>query len=244
MPTSCGSPMTSANPNDQDQDGLDDAQEQMWAEQYLPYVSVAPDEDCPTSGLVVRVSPHPTSGFIQIRYDFLYNEDCGIGGHIGDDENLAITIDPSMPPPNGIVAITGIPHKGSECQKTTTCGRCAGLDACATLAIGGTQWPAVWPAKNKHGNYVNRSNTCDLLNTCLDECQDNSSPTRPPIVNVGEPCFPLVSNLTTQGFITTANGWTHQELFNYDPWGGLNFGGASVISIDLTDSSLDTPACP
>lgn len=52
--------------NDQDGDGLDDAMELAWAQQYLPYLSVAPDEECPTSGIVVRVSPHPTAGFIHI----------------------------------------------------------------------------------------------------------------------------------------------------------------------------------
>ncbi len=175
--------MTSSNPNDLDQDGLDDAQELAWAEQYLPYLSVSPSDDCPTAGLVVRVSPHPTTpGFIHIIYDFLYNEDCGIGGHIGDDETFATTINPSLPPPDGIVAIKGIPHKGSECQKITVCGRCGGLTPCDTLVKNGVPWPAIWPAKNKHGNYVNRSLTCELLNTCLDECQDDAAPAQPPIV--------------------------------------------------------------
>jgi hypothetical protein len=237
--------MSSGVANDLDNDGLDDAQELAWAQQYLPYLSLSPNDECPTGGLAVRVSPHPTApGFIQIRYDYLYNDDCGIGGHVGDDENFAITINPSVPPPDGIIAMIGIPHKGSECQKTTTCGQCAGLTACETLVKDGVPFPTIWPAKDKHGNYVNRMTECELLNTCLDECQDDAAPAMPPIVNVGEPCFPLVSNLTTQGFITTANGWTHQELFNYDPWGGQNFGGASVIAADLTDPMLDTPACP
>ena len=61
------------------------------------------------------------------------------------------------------------------------------------------------------------------------------------IVNVGEPCHPLISNLTTMGFITTQNGWTHMELFNYNPWGGQAFGGASVIANDLTDPDFETP---
>ena len=246
VPTSCtgGSDGGALAANDQDGDGLDDAMELAWAQQYLPYLSVAPNEECPTSGIVVRVSPHPTAGFVHIIYDVLYNDDCGIGGHVGDDERFAITVDPSMPPPLGIVSVKGISHKGSICEKESDCGRCAGQTACATLVENGTQWPAVWVAKDKHGNYVNRASTCQFTDTCLDDCQDNSAPAMPPIVNVGEPCHPLVSNLTTMGFITTQNGWTHMELFNYDPWGGLNFGGASVIATDLTDPAFDTPACP
>ena len=44
---------------DNDQDGLDDALEQQLAEQYLPYVSLAPDDGCPLDGFLVRVRPHP-----------------------------------------------------------------------------------------------------------------------------------------------------------------------------------------
>ncbi len=58
-----------------------------------------------------------------------------------------------------------------------------------------------------------------------------------------EPCFPLVNDLTTQGFITAANGWTEQALFHYDPWGGQPFGGADVIASDLTDPAFATPPC-
>ena len=118
----------------------------------------------------------PTAGFIHITYDVLYNDDCGIGGHVGDDERFAITVNPSMPPPLGIVSIKGISHKGSVCEKESDCGRCAGQSACATLLKDGTPWPAVWVAKNKHGSYVNRSSTCEITDTCLDQCQDNSAP--------------------------------------------------------------------
>jgi hypothetical protein len=215
-----------------------------WAQQYLPYLSVSPGDECPTSGIVVRVSPHPTPGFVRIRYDVLYNDDCGLGGHIGDNERFAITVDPSAPPPTGIVSIIAISHKGTVCERTSECGRCSGETACMTLVKDGMPWPAVWVSKGKHGNYVNRDSTCQFDNTCLDQCDDNSTPAMPPIVNVGEPCHPLVSNLTTMGFITMQNGWTHLELFNYDPWGGQPFGGGSVIATDLTEPGFDTPACP
>ncbi len=84
---------------------------------------------------------------------------------------------------------------------------------------------------------------CKFDNNCLDDCEDNPTPTSLPVVNVGEPCFPLVTNLTTQGFITTANGWKNQVLFDYDPWGGQPFGQGSVVATDLTDVAFETPPC-
>src|SRR5689334_2617902 len=79
MPTSCAGALPASSLADADNDGLDDAQELAWAQQYLPYLSVAPDDGCPVSGIVVRVSPHPAGGgLIQIRYDVLYDADCGI----------------------------------------------------------------------------------------------------------------------------------------------------------------------
>jgi hypothetical protein len=244
-PASCGSVATPANPNDRDNDGLDDAQEQAWAEQYMPFLSLSPGEQCPTAGIIVRVSPLAMPGFVRIVYDVLYDNDCGLNGHIGDDEKFAITVDTAMPPPDGIVSIKAISHRGTICEKESDCGRCPGQSACATLVKNGQAWPAVWSSQNKHGNYVDRSSTCKFDNTCLDDCEDNPTPAMLPIVNVGEPCFPLVTNLTTMGFITMANGWMNQELFNYNPWSGLPFGpGGGVVSTDLTDPAFDTAVCP
>lgn len=243
-PQSCAPAAAATGANDQDRDGLDDAMELAWAQAYLPYLSISPEDHCPTAGIVVRVTPLSTPGYIQIRYDVLYNQDCGVGGHIGDDERFATTVNVMMPPPAGIVTIKAISHKGSACEKESDCGRCAGQTACATLVENGTPWPAVWASRDKHGNYVDRSSTCLFDNTCLDDCDDNPTPAALPIVNVGEPCFPLVHDLTTEGFVTTANGWTNQVLLHYDPWGGQPFGDGSVLSTDLTDPAFDTPACP
>jgi hypothetical protein len=250
-PASCPGTPVATTGNDQDRDGLDDAQELAWARQYLPYLSISSDEHCGTHGIIARITPHPAGmGLIHVLYDVLYNEDCGafgtgVTGHIGDDERFAITINPAMPPPQGIVAIKGISHRGSQCEMASQCGRCAGLTVCQTLSANGVAIPAVWVAQDKHGNYVNRNMTClpAAVNTCGDVCEDSATPDMPPIVNVGEPCYPLVNNLTTMGFITSANGWTHMELFNYDPWGSRPFGGADVLALDLTDPAFDTPAC-
>jgi hypothetical protein len=243
-PASCTPAAAPATAGDQDRDGLDDAMELAWAQEYLPYLSTAPDEECSTAGIIVRVEPLDVPGFVRIRYDVLYDTDCGIGGHIGDDERFAISVNTAVPPPDGITTIKAIAHKGAPfCEKESDCGRCAGQMACATLPDNGTQRPAVWVSRDKHGNYVDRQSTCAFDNTCLDECADNATPASLPIVNVGEPCAPLVTNLTTQGFITTANGWSNQALFDYDPWGGQPFGGGSVLSVDLTDPAFETPPC-
>jgi hypothetical protein len=242
-PATCAPATGAPTPGDRDRDGLDDAMELAWAQAYLPYLSLSPSDGCPTSGIVVRVTPLDRAGFVRIRYDVLYDLDCGLGGHIGDAERFALTVDTTMPPPDGVVTIRAIAHKGTICEKQSDCGRCSGLPACATLPVDGTARPVVWVSRGKHGNYVNRESTCEFDNTCLDLCEDNPTPAMPPIVNVGEPCFPLVTNLTTEGFVTTANGWMNQVLFDYDPWGGQPFGGGSVVASDLTDPAFDTPTC-
>lgn len=229
---------------DDDHDGLDDAQELVWAKQYLPYLSIAPDDECPTAGLLVRVSPHPAGmGLLRIFYAVLYNQDCGIAGHPGDAEGFGITVDPKLPPPSGIVAMKAVAHRGSVCEVSSECGRCATQAACATLPSSTASVPAVWPSRDKHGNFVNRLATCEFTDTCLDECHDNGTAAMPPIVNAGEPGHPLVSNLTTQGFITTANGWTEMALFNYDPWGGQPFGGGGDVAAELVDPVYTAAAC-
>jgi hypothetical protein len=141
---------------DEDGDGLDDARELDLARRYLPYLSLSPMDGCPTSGLLVRVSPHPDDPtLVHILYDWLYDADCGLNGHIGDDESFAATIDPARPPPDGIVALKAISHQGTPCERTTLCGTCNGLTPCQTLTVAGVAWPAVWPSRAKHGNYVN-----------------------------------------------------------------------------------------
>src|SRR5439155_8897772 len=117
-------------------------------------------------------------------------QDCGLGGHAGDDEVFAITVDPALPPPAGIVAMKAISHQGTLCERQSQCGRCQGQTACQTLPKSGVPWPAVWPSRDKHGSYVNRGATCTALMTCFDSCDDNPAPRIPPIVNAGEPGHP------------------------------------------------------
>src|SRR5438270_4719805 len=96
-PASCSSSPSPQTASDQDRDGLDDAMELVWAQRYLPYLSISPDDHCPTAGIIARVTPTSVAGLVRIRYDVLYNDDCGIGPHIGDDERFAMTVDVSTP---------------------------------------------------------------------------------------------------------------------------------------------------
>jgi hypothetical protein len=230
---------------DEDGDGLDDGDELRWAKDYLPFISTAPGDGCKVGGLLVRVTPNPDDAhMVHIIYDYLYDIDCGLGGHPGDDEVFAITADLTVPAPEGIRAMRAISHQNTPCQRDSVCGSCGGLQPCQTLTKDGKAWPAIWPSKDKHGGYVNRASACTLVGTCLDQCDDATTPTVPEIVNAGEPGMPLVSDLTDHGFVTSANGWTNMELFHFDPWKtGAKFGGAGVVALDLIDPAFNTPAC-
>jgi len=230
---------------DDDRDGLDDARELALARDYLPFLALSPTDGCKVGGLLARVRPHPMSArCVLITYVHLFDKDCGIGGHDGDNEAFGVTVDPALPAPQGIRAVKAISHQGTLCERQSSCGDVGGLTACQTLMKGAVAWPALWSSRNKHGGYVNRTSSCTTFATCIDTCEDNTTAQAREIVNVGEPAQHLVSNLSTQGFITAANGWTSAGLMNYDPWGGQDFGGAGKVSEDLVDPAFVTPGCP
>ena len=238
---------TSPPVTDVDQDGLDDTKEAEWASAYFPYLSISPADGCKTHGILVRVSPHPQEKTrIMLWYDVLYNADCGANGHTGDDEMFGVVVDPARPAPDGILAVRGISHQGTPCQQITTCGQCTGMTACATATRNGKAYPTVFPSVNKHGNYADQA-TCMASFICdFGGCSLSPSADAPPFVNAGEPLHPMVHDLTTEGFVTTANGWTNTVLLHFDPWKAGNFGGAGDVSKDLVDPSfvVDTTACP
>jgi hypothetical protein len=229
---------------DQDGDGLDDAYELELARTYRPYLSVTDDDGCRLGGIVVRVRPHPADATkIHIIYDHLYQNDCGLTGHVGDDEVFAITVDPAVPPPAGILAMRGIGHQGTICEKTSDCGSCPGLDACELAGAGADARPIVYSSKDKHASYVQMS-VCNPFTSCFDSCALSTASDDPPMVNAGEPDKPLVIDLTDQGFITAANGWSEASLMHFDPWDtGTDFGGAGNVAGDLVDPAFDTPVC-
>lgn len=228
---------------DRDGDGLDDAHELAIATDYLPFVSLDPGDGCARSGLVVRVRKHPADpAKLLVVYDQLFETDCGAGGHVGDNEVFAAAIDPAVPPPAGILAIKTASHQGTLCERITECSTCGGADprrAC-DLAQGR---PVLYASKDKHGQYATKAQ-CSLFGTCFDSCALAPEPHRPPIVNAGEPGLALISNLTTDGFINAANGWTEAALMNVDPWGPGDFGGAGNIAEDLVDPLFAPAPCP
>ena len=226
---------------DLDGDGLDDAYELRLAQEYMPHISLDPDDGCKRSGLVVRVRPHPADPTkILIIYDHLFETDCGLGGHTGDNEAFGVAIDPTIPAPGGILAMRTGSHQNTACERVTDCSICGGSDdrdACDLIA----GRPAIYPSKDKHGQYANLGK-CG--GACFDSCVANPERHVPPIANVGEPGKPLVSNLTTQGFINSTFGWTEPELMNVDPWAPGDFGSAGNIADDMIDPEFEVGLCP
>jgi hypothetical protein len=230
--------------SDGDGDGLDDSDEQMLAETYLPFLSVVPDDGCALGGIVFRVHPHPMNpALVHIVYDHLFEKDCGALGHVGDNEVFGATVDPNVPPPAGILALRAVTHQGELCEKTTECGSCNGLPACSTTTKNGKDgWPVVFSSKDKHATYVEQGE-CNFL-SCFDSCSLAPMEADTPLVNAGEPDKHLTEDLTANGFITAGNGWKEQELFNFNPWDPTKeFGGAGNIADDLQDEAFLSAAC-
>ncbi|MBL8949204.1 MAG: hypothetical protein JNK82_00405 [Myxococcaceae bacterium] len=224
---------------DLDRDGLDDALEARLAVEYLPSLSLHPNDECPLGGMIYRARPHPMNpALVFIVYSWLFERDCGIGSHVGDNEAFGVTINPARPPPLGLTAVKAISHQNTLCQKVTACGACAGLDPCEA-GDGGR--PRLYSSRNKHAGYVQKK-SCVLLAICTDDCAAGER-FGVPLVNVGEPGAHLVEDLTDAGFITADAGWTRAEVFHFNPWGPDDFGGAGAPAGDLVDPAFDTPAC-
>lgn len=218
---------------DLDLDGLDDAIEAQLAAASLPVLGVHPSDACARSGLLYRARKHPLDPtLVFIVYVHLFERDCGLTSHVGDDEVFAVTVNPSV----GVTAMRAISHQGTLCERRSDCGTCNGASACETSS----GRPIVYFSKDKHAAYVSRS-ACGTL-TCLDQCASGDRQGIP-LVNAGEPNAPLTEDLTDAGFITAANGWTEASLLHFNPWGGAKFGGAGSVTSDLTDPAFDTPAC-
>ena len=91
---------------DLDGDGLDDAYEARLALDYLPVQGVHPQDGCPLGGIVYRARKHPLDPtLVFIVYVHLFERDCGITSHVGDNEVFSVTINPATPAPGGITAM-------------------------------------------------------------------------------------------------------------------------------------------
>ncbi len=234
-----GSGGTTQTSVDEDGDGLDDAWENRAAAEYLPYLSIHSKDECSRSGIVYRVAPHPSyPRFVMLWLDVLYENDCGTGGHVGDDEVFGVLINPAQPAPQGILAIRAISHQGTMCQAITTCGKLPGCRPCAQAPRGGVPFPVVFASVNKHGTYVDEKRCDDNVVCDWGGCELATAPATLPMVNAGEPGHAFTNDLTDQGFIREENGWTAEALMHFDPWSEKEFGGAGVVSDDLVDPAF------
>lgn len=228
---------------DLDGDGLADAEELRIASDYLPYLSVSDTDACPRAGILFRMRPHPDDPTrIAATMIMLYENDCGAGGHVGDDEAFGLTIDPAIPAPAGILAVRTISHQGTPCQVIGECGPCPTWTACTTGTRHGMPYPIAWASRDKHGWY-SQEGSCDGACFFTNQCDLSSTPVEPALINAGEPGAPLTNDLTTAGLITAANGWTQASLLHFDPWANMNFGGAGNTTGDLMDTAFLTPTC-
>lgn len=224
---------------DHDGDGLDDAFEDAAARAYLPFLATHPEDTCALSGVVFRARPHPDdAALVHIIYSRLYALDCGLNGHVGDNEAFGVTVDPRLPPPAGLVALVAVAHDDTPCERTTTCGTCAGMPTCELV----DGRPVLYASRDKHASVVDIGSAC-ALGSCFDSCALPAQPATLPLVNVGEPDAPLVRDLSVQGFIRAELGWSEPALMQVDPWGAAIFGDAGSIAGDLDDPTLLPPAC-
>ena len=225
--------------DDRDGDGLADAEEARLAAAYLPFLSLAADDPCPTSGIVYRATPLALAPLVALRYAWLFDEECGARTRAGAGGGFTVVVDPRRAAPDGDVALRALAWGGSACQRISTCGRCLGQSPCATL--GGV--PAVWAARGAHAVYVDRPSSCTQIGACAADCVDATAPAMPAMVNVGEPEVGLVRDLTTDGFIRPELGWKSPELLHYDPFGQAPFGASPAIATMLDGPSGDPPVC-
>ena len=164
---------------DADSDGIADALESQWARDFFPFLALHPDDGCTLHGVLYRLSPHPEDGgLIMIWYDVLYEIDCGLNGHVGDNEVFSALVDPQL----GVLALRAISHQGTLCEVTTTCGDLPGCDPCR-IEQGR---PVIFASKDKHGGYVDEGR-CDLSVICDFGGCEAATPSDPPMVNAGEP---------------------------------------------------------
>jgi hypothetical protein len=220
--------------SDADGDGLDDDLEREVAQLNFPALYLAQGEPCGgPHGVIYRARRHPLHpSRIAITYVVLYSADCGrTTGHVGDAETFAVTVDLDAEP--GAPATVGVEawaHARTRCGSTSSCDCVAGTSACRDASRGRASREVVlYSSSRKHAIYLT-TGTCS--ENCFDSCSVGERLTGP-LLNVGEPDHPLVSDLTNQGFVRAADGWSSQ-LLHINPWGSTEFGGGGRLDRPLT----------
>jgi hypothetical protein len=218
---------------DQDADGIDDDLEREVAERNFPNVQLDVNELCGgPHGVLYHVRRHPANpARLAITYTVLYGIDCGgISGHVGDAESFAITVDlDAQPGAAATVGVMALAHAGTSCASTSSCETAAATGECATPpGTSASSLVTIYSSQNKHANYLSTS-TCD--DNCFDQCNPGQR-LLGPLVDVGEPDHPLVTDLTTQAFVQSASGWA-DELLHFNPWSSAQFSGGGNLARPL-----------
>jgi hypothetical protein len=217
---------------DADGDGIDDNLEREVAEMNFPKLLMGTEESCGSPhGVIYRVRRHPQNPKrLAITYVVLYAVDCGkLNGHTGDAESFAITVDlDAQPGSPATVGVEAWAHAGTTCGSTSSCQTAPAMGACGEP--GSTSSPpevVIYASADKHANYLS-PNTCG--NNCFDSC-DQGARIWGPLLNVGEPDHPMVTDLTTQGFVQGSD-WA-AELQHFNPWGVPEFAGGGHVDNEL-----------
>jgi hypothetical protein len=219
---------------DADGDGIDDDFEREVAQLNMPVLYMAAGEPCGgPHGIIYHVRRHPLDASkLAITYVVLYTADCGVGtGHVGDAESFAITVDlDAEPGAPGTVGVAAWAHGGTSCGSTSSCDAAPGTSACSVAGGHASSDIVLYASYRKHATYLS-AQTCS--DNCFDSCSIGERITGP-LLNVGEPDHPLVTDLTDQGFVRAADGWNSQ-LLHINPWGSVEFGGGGRLDQPLTN---------
>ncbi len=180
--------------SDADGDGIDDGTELQIATALMPAILRHPDESCPNpvdpKPIAFRLR-HPTctsgatlTDWVAINYYVLYSEDCGCGGHSGDNEGIVVLGRLENGQWNRVFISTAA-HVDTPAEKHSTCELCS----------------AVLASEDKHGNYTN-ANACHEWWVCDEHCGwlpgvPYWDSTNTQLWNVGERSAHLIDNWTT-----------------------------------------------
>ncbi len=222
--------------HDVDGDGIDDDLEREVAELNFPAVWLDPGESCGTPhGVIYHARRHPQNPRrIAVTYIVLYGVDCGaFNGHLGDAESFAITVDlDAAPGAAATVGVAAFAHAGTTCASNSSCATAPAMNACGDSSA--TTSPSevfVYASRDKHASYLSAQTCAD---NCLDQCNEGTR-IWGPLVNVGEPDHPMVTDLTAQGFVKAADGW-NQQLLGFNPWSTVEFAGGGRLDKPLSEN--------
>lgn len=203
--------------SDADHDDIDDAVEMDLAQRFRPTIWHSTDEGCPNPTprpLLFRVRFPSVWGvrymnYILINYVELYDDDCGINGHEGDNEPFEVWLQW-----NGsdwqYVGVSATAHYDTSFEKRTM-----SFDR------------VVWVGDDKHGHYADR-NQCGIAFSTGDEC-DEGFTFLYSLYNVGEPYGWMLNNLGD-----VYQPWTGERV-----WDDSRFREAGVIRDQLAHNRFD-----